>query len=80
MPPMNPNKFVAIKAGTRPYRSAISPNRSPPTIAPQKNIDCANVGNAALSQTHSNCKESEKKSLCKAKIIIYSQESQVYLS
>lgn len=60
MPPMNPNKFVAIKAGTRPYRSAIKPNNNPPTIAPQKNIDCANVGNAALSQTHSNYEEIKK--------------------
>lgn len=60
MPPMNPSKFVAIKAGTRPYRSAIKPNNNPPSIDPQKNIDCANVGKAALSQTHSNCEESNR--------------------
>lgn len=46
-PPINPSKFVPTKAGIRPYRSAIKPNSNPPTIAPKKNIDCANDGNAA---------------------------------
>lgn len=39
IPPTNPNIFVPTRAGMRPYRSAITPNNSPPTIAPQKNID-----------------------------------------
>lgn len=53
-PPIKPIILVATKAGIRPYRSAINPNSKPPQIAPQKNIDCATDGNAALSQTHSN--------------------------
>lgn len=54
IPPINPSILVPTKAGIRPYRSAIKPNNNPPTIAPQKNIDCATDGNAPLSQTHSN--------------------------
>lgn len=54
MPAAHPIKFDPIKAGTRPKRSAIQPKRSPPTMAPQKNIDWAMVGNAAFSQTHSS--------------------------
>lgn len=39
IPPMKPSIFVPTNAGIRPYRSAITPNRRPPTMAPQKNID-----------------------------------------
>lgn len=38
-PATNPIKFEPINAGIRPKRSATQPNKSPPTIAPQKNID-----------------------------------------
>lgn len=56
IPPTKPNKFDMTNEGIRPYRSAIQPNNKPPTIAPQKKIDCAIDGSAELSQTHSNCK------------------------
>lgn len=53
-PPTQPIIHVETKAGIRPYRSDIKPKRNPPTMAPQKNIDCANDGNAAFSHTHSS--------------------------
>lgn len=58
-PPTKPKRFEPTSAGMRPYRSATQPNSKPPTIAPQKNTDWAIDGNAAFSQTHSNCKQSE---------------------
>lgn len=38
-PAQRPVRLVPTKAGMRPYRSAIQPKISPPTIAPQKKID-----------------------------------------
>lgn len=52
-PAINPNTLHPHNDGIRPKRSAIHPNNKPPTIAPQKNIDCDIAGNAAFSQTHS---------------------------
>lgn len=53
-PATKPNKLHPHNDGMRPKRSAIHPNKRPPMIAPQKNTDCAIVGRAALSQTHSS--------------------------
>lgn len=55
-PATKPNKLHPHSDGIRPNLSAIQPNSSPPTMAPQKNIDCAIAGNAALLHTHSCCK------------------------
>lgn len=52
-PPMKPSILVPTNAGIRPYRSAIMPNMRPPKMAPQKKIDWAKDGSAALSHTHS---------------------------
>lgn len=59
MPPTKPNRFEPTSAGMRPYRSAIHPKSSPPTMAPQKNTDWAIDGRAALSHTHSNWNRTE---------------------
>lgn len=41
IPPTKPIRFVPTKAGILPNLSAIHPKTSPPSMAPQKNIDCA---------------------------------------
>lgn len=55
-PAMKPIILHPAKAGTLPNLSAIQPNNRPPTIAPMKNIDCANVGSVEFSQTQFNLK------------------------
>lgn len=51
IPPTSPAILVPIKAGILPYRSATQPKINPPSIAPQKKIDCAVDGKAELEQT-----------------------------
>lgn len=53
MPPMKPTKLVPTKAGILPMRSAIHPKTKPPRMAPQKKMDWAVLGSAALSHTQS---------------------------
>lgn len=53
-PATKPKMLHPHSDGMRPKRSAIHPNSKPPIIAPQKKMDCAMVGNAALSHTQSN--------------------------
>lgn len=50
-PATNPIKLQPANAGMRPYRSAIHPKRSPPTMAPMKKMAWEYVGNLSLSQT-----------------------------
>lgn len=51
IPPMRPAILVPIRAGILPYLSAIQPKISPPSIAPQKKMDCAVDGSAEFEQT-----------------------------
>lgn len=53
IPPIKPTKLVPTRAGILPSRSANHPNTKPPKMAPQKKIDWAVLGNAALSHTQS---------------------------
>lgn len=45
-PAARPVRLVPTRAGMRPYRSAIQPKISPPTMAPQKKMAWAIVGRA----------------------------------
>lgn len=51
IPPIKPAKLVPTKAGILPYLSAIQPKTNPPSMAPQKKMDCAVEGNAEFEQT-----------------------------